>query len=281
MNFSIFVLPILAAAFGYFTNVLAIIMLFRPHHPKRLGGFTLPFTPGLIPKEKAALARNLGNAVGEGILTKEAVAQAVTNDAVMAGIAEKLAETLQNLDLSQQTEFFGMINAKLTENAHHAPNLCRKLLAHPQAGVFIQNVITKIIKDNTKGLLGAFVNADKIYNKLTDNLLEFLESEDGQATLSRTFDNFFEWLGQQNAQNLPLTFDGKSLTPAVKFLVNKAAEYMFENLDMAAIVEEKIMQLDTKEIEKLILSIAGKQLRWIAAIGGILGFIIGFIPALL
>ena len=58
--------PLLGAAIGYFTNWLAVRMLFRPYYPKKLGKWRLPFTPGIIPKRKGALAKAVGKAVGSG-----------------------------------------------------------------------------------------------------------------------------------------------------------------------------------------------------------------------
>jgi uncharacterized membrane protein YheB (UPF0754 family) len=57
--------PVLGAVIGYFTNWLAVKMLFRPYYPKKIGKLTLPFTPGIIPKRKQALAQAVGKVVGK------------------------------------------------------------------------------------------------------------------------------------------------------------------------------------------------------------------------
>ena len=47
------ILPILLGSIiGYFTNSLAIKMLFRPHKAIFIGKHQLPFTPGIIPKNQ-------------------------------------------------------------------------------------------------------------------------------------------------------------------------------------------------------------------------------------
>ena len=52
-----YIIPILVGGFiGWFTNYLAIKMLFRPYKEIRVFGIKLPFTPGLIPKEKERIA---------------------------------------------------------------------------------------------------------------------------------------------------------------------------------------------------------------------------------
>lgn len=61
----------IGALIGGFTNHLAIKMLFRPHEAKYIGKWRLPFTPGLIPKRRDELARQLGKTVTNYLLTPE------------------------------------------------------------------------------------------------------------------------------------------------------------------------------------------------------------------
>ena len=54
---------------GYFTNDLAIKMLFRPYRPLYIGKRQLPFTPGLIPRSQERLAKNVANTIMKSLLT--------------------------------------------------------------------------------------------------------------------------------------------------------------------------------------------------------------------
>ena len=38
--------PLVGAVIGYFTNMIAVKMLFFPHEEKRIFGHRVPFTPG-------------------------------------------------------------------------------------------------------------------------------------------------------------------------------------------------------------------------------------------
>ena len=69
--------PLIGALIGYFTNYIAVKMLFKPHKPVMIGKHRLPFTPGLIPKRKDELAGAIGSAVSDVLLTKEDLAQAL------------------------------------------------------------------------------------------------------------------------------------------------------------------------------------------------------------
>ena len=63
--------PILGGIIGYFTNDLAIKMLFRPYRPIRVGGRTLPFTPGLIPRNQERLSKRVSDTIMSSLLTPE------------------------------------------------------------------------------------------------------------------------------------------------------------------------------------------------------------------
>ena len=61
--------PVLGGIIGYFTNDLAIKMLFRPYKAIYLAGRKVPFTPGLIPRNQERLAKNISNTIMGSLLT--------------------------------------------------------------------------------------------------------------------------------------------------------------------------------------------------------------------
>jgi uncharacterized membrane protein YheB (UPF0754 family) len=94
--------PILGAFIGYFTNYVAIRMLFRPLKPWRFLGLTVPMTPGVIPKKRDQLAENIGKMVGGHLLTSADVHQALTEQ----GFRHELQDLLESrLDGLMEREF--------------------------------------------------------------------------------------------------------------------------------------------------------------------------------
>lgn len=63
--------PIVGGIIGYFTNDIAIKMLFRPYRAYYIGGQQLPFTPGLIPSNQERLAKRISDAIMGSLLTPE------------------------------------------------------------------------------------------------------------------------------------------------------------------------------------------------------------------
>ncbi|OKH37286.1 hypothetical protein NIES2119_13600 [[Phormidium ambiguum] IAM M-71] len=65
--------PILGAIIGYFTNDIAIKMLFRPYKAKYIGKRRIPFTPGLIPANQERLAKRISDTIMGSLLTPEEI----------------------------------------------------------------------------------------------------------------------------------------------------------------------------------------------------------------
>ncbi|MFQ6117009.1 MAG: DUF445 domain-containing protein, partial [Candidatus Bipolaricaulia bacterium] len=90
-------IPLVSALIGYFTNWVAIRMLFRPHREKRVFGIRIPFTPGLIPRRRAELAESIGLAVGEHLVTEEAIAARFADPEVQAKLDGLVRSYIQEL----------------------------------------------------------------------------------------------------------------------------------------------------------------------------------------
>ena len=63
--------PVAGAIIGYFTNDIAIKMLFRPYKPIYVGKRQLPFTPGLIPRNQERLASRIADTIMGSLLTPD------------------------------------------------------------------------------------------------------------------------------------------------------------------------------------------------------------------
>ena len=71
MSIDIVTLPIIGAFIGYFTNYVAIKMLFYPKKTYYIGNIRVPFTPGLIPKKRDELIDKISNVVADKVINKK------------------------------------------------------------------------------------------------------------------------------------------------------------------------------------------------------------------
>lgn len=99
----LFASPLAGAVIGYFTNWLAIRMLFRPHKEKRIGGWKIPFTPGLIPKEKGRIAEKLGTTVAGHLITENAFLESLTSKDFLQEMEHWMEENFEKQKESKET----------------------------------------------------------------------------------------------------------------------------------------------------------------------------------
>jgi uncharacterized membrane protein YheB (UPF0754 family) len=111
-------MPILVGGtIGYITNWIAIKMLFRPHYEKKIFNIHVPFTPGLIPKERDRIAKSIGEAVGVYLLSPEVVVKSLSNDKndYIKKSVESYIGRLQQEDRSLKNLIIGLGHEKYNE----------------------------------------------------------------------------------------------------------------------------------------------------------------------
>lgn len=94
---------LIGAIIGYITNWLAIKMLFKPHKEIRIGKFKVPFTPGLIPKEKSRIAKSVGESIGQNLLTKETIIQSLCSENMNEQLDFWVKDKIGSIENSQVT----------------------------------------------------------------------------------------------------------------------------------------------------------------------------------
>lgn len=84
-------MPILGAFIGWFTNFLAVKMLFHPKEPRRFLFYTFQ---GVFPRRQAALAEKLGEVVAEQLITAEEIGQQLATPVAKERVKRKVEEFL-------------------------------------------------------------------------------------------------------------------------------------------------------------------------------------------
>ncbi len=83
--------PMLGAVIGYVTNAIAIRMLFRPLRAYRVFGVRVPFTPGIIPRQRHDLAKSIGSMVSKRLLTEDIIRAQISSPEVREGVTRGVA----------------------------------------------------------------------------------------------------------------------------------------------------------------------------------------------
>jgi uncharacterized membrane protein YheB (UPF0754 family) len=148
--------PCIGALIGYVTNALAIKMLFRPLHEVRLLSRRLPFTPGILPRQRRELALSIGRMVERELLTPAIVRQRLAKDDVRLGIKSGVSAFTQKMLSTPLSSFSTAENGALSAAL---PALLRGFLASPAFEALFDSVFSALAeKIENGGGQAAFLN---------------------------------------------------------------------------------------------------------------------------
>ncbi len=103
MDASYIITPLLGGVIGYITNDIAIRMLFRPHTAKYVFGIHIPFTPGIIPKEKKRIAEAIGGVISENLMNKEVLEKYLLSEDMVEKIRGAVEEFIATQQKNEET----------------------------------------------------------------------------------------------------------------------------------------------------------------------------------
>ncbi|MCL2764863.1 MAG: DUF445 family protein [Treponema sp.] len=105
----LFIVPPFAGFFiGYVTNVIAIRMLFRPLKEIRIFGIKLPFTPGILPRQRKKLAVSIGAMVERELITPDVLRKRLDSIDIKQ-FSIMVCEFLRRDDIKKELESKGRI----------------------------------------------------------------------------------------------------------------------------------------------------------------------------
>ena len=286
--------PLVGSVIGYFTNFLAVKMLFRPLHEVKIGNFRLPFTPGIIPKGKDRLAKALGAAVGENLLTKEDLEQIFFSDSVKQVAADALMGAIYS-EKNRETPVRELLSAHMEAGVYQAEKehlenlLCEKI----QMGIssldipkLINEESKRVIREKVKGSFFEMMISDDLIESLTSHIgvrVERYIEENGRDLLFPIIDEQITGLEQKTVQEMVEAVNIRQenvrawIEQAYVKIVREKVSDLADQFPIREMVESKVQQMDVLEIEELVLSVMKKELNTIVNLGAVIGFIIGII----
>ena len=300
MNVQWIVGPLLGGIIGYITNDLAIRMLFRPLKPVLVFGRKLPFTPGLIPKERYRIAKAISDMVSRSLLSQDVLSESLLSGPMLEKIEQGLDAAIAHVELEERTPRALLtgdtdgerLNAQVEALSKTLAGLtCEKLL---QSG-FEQLVAGRVIQELRDRLLQSPVSPlrlfwdDRLTQTLTDKLAhalrEMVENQGPdmmenlvRGVLNDGLDTPVNVLLERAKPALPEL--RSALLKQYENLVRDQLGRLLQAVDIGAIVEQRINALDILELEGLLLDLMRRELRVIVWLGALLGVIMGLGNAL-
>jgi uncharacterized membrane protein YheB (UPF0754 family) len=281
-------------------------MLFRPLSEKRIFGIRLPFTPGILPRQRGRLAQSIGAMVERELLTAEIVRQRLARGDVRENIKNALCLfTDKILDKTPNELFSGnenILSQRISGTAEKLyPSFVNVILGflnraeirremESKGRIFLRSVFLKL---NTFQQL--FLSAGQydttlnekmpeIIDELVSSAKTMLQDDKVKNTLLGSFSSSFTGLlnGQEKKIIELLNIGAEDKKKLDDFLFDKmmsAADGQIENIlssiNIKQLVSDRIDSLDMLRVERIILDVMSDQFKWIEIFGGILGFLIG------
>ena len=296
MNYYIFIRPVIGAGIGYITNWIAVKMLFRPLKPVKIGKLTLPFTPGIIPKNQERLAIAIGDSISNNLLTEESLRETLLSDDKKAQIRQNIENSLkryieENPDTSAKDFLLSVLpedkliilRAKLTSKL--TSSILASIKEANLAEMISEQVQLSAISKLQGSLLGVFGGNALISSlgpEITANINSYLD-ENGEEVVTTMIKKEFD-----KAENSKISvLLEKSNEEIVSFIMDLYEKIIIEKLprlletvNISKVVSDKIISMPTLELEKLILEIMKKELNALVNLGALIGFILGLLNLL-
>lgn len=294
--------PISGGIIGYFTNWLAIKMMFRPHQPKYIFGMKIPFTPGLIPKERGRIAEAVGSSISENLMNREVLEKNLLSDDMLFKLGDTYdtfvakqkvnTETLRSFlghfissqDISKIQSDTGIELASQIHSRLADSNL-GNMLAHAA----VEHAISKM----ESSILGMAFNAELFLVLLQEPAEHLLSKHINQIISNNSEEIITNLIGQESDKLLDtqvcelLKGHDDQLTQLRQILLDGYIQVIsvhlpkiLSTIDISRIIRERINEMDVEESERIILSVMNKELRAIVWLGALLGCVIGAFSSL-
>ena len=285
--------PIIGSIIGYFTNYIAVKMLFYPRNEVKICGHKVPFTPGAIPKGKPRLAKTVGTVVANTLLTEEDIKQRILSPETEEAVIDKVMTELS----SKIYVGMGRVCKNFEEYSALKTNLSNAFTDEIMASIgkidlrnTIVNEAGRVIKEKVSGTMLAMFLSDEMLDSFIQPVgveLEAYIAENGRDFIQKEVNEKIMAFEQKSVLDLCREMDveeGK-IRDAIRSIYRSASENavngVLKNMDISAMIEEKINNMKTEDLEKVVLTVMKKELDTIVNLGALIGFILGSLNTVL
>ncbi|SHE48555.1 Protein of unknown function [Fodinibius roseus] len=242
---------------GFFTNWLAITMLFKPAQKRPILGH------GLIPAQKNRIAYRLAQAVSEDLINPEIIKQKISESGIISRYREQSTRYIKSIidDPVFREDLKGWVVSYIDE-----------MIANPEIrGAIAQRILRQIeeaVQDKSFEKVAlktySFVKGQQMQHIIEEALVQIPVSvESGLDKLDSLLDR------------LPETIDDNS--ESIEDIVTTLLYKLVNQLNVHKLVEENLRSYDEQHISNIIRNATNEQLRYIQYLGAVLGCIGGFI----
>ncbi|BDH62977.1 UPF0754 membrane protein [Lysinibacillus sp. PLM2] len=190
-------MALIGAVIGGFTNFLAIKMLFRPHNAIYIKSWQLPLTPGLIPKRRGEIAKQLGTTVTNYLLTPEVFRKKLLSEEIRKVVLQFAQKNVEkNIFTNEKTildwaKFLGLNDLPDTINGKVDAVIESQILN--VRNTLSTKSVEQIIPDNVQHAIKSKI--PEAANYILKKGEEYFTSSKGEMTIRNMMDDFLSSKG--------------------------------------------------------------------------------------
>lgn len=278
-------LPIaIGALIGYCTNYIAIKMLFHPRKELRIGGWKLPFTPGVIPKNQSRIAAAAGAAVGGSLLTGEDLSAVLKSQAMEETIAGGILKTDYSLGMCLEKLSGTSRQAAMDKAAVLLTEKIKSGLLKVDFAELIVQAAAPALLERTKGtMLAMFINEAAVASlaePVAQGIESYLEENGGEVIFPLVKGELSQMEDKAAGallQSCGADFDAvkKVIADLYRGVIDQYGPEILSHFDVAKLVEGKINEMKVEELEVLVMSVMKQELQAVINLGTLIGAVIG------
>lgn len=293
-DWSLIIGPLVGAVIGYCTNYIAVKMLFRPLTEKKIGKFRVPFTPGIIPREKPRLAKAVGEAVGKTLLTEETIANNLLTDEIKDKIRSEVNDYFLKVSKDEEKLIDKLCKATSEEKVYDKVEDVKSAITNKlytkvidmKLGKVVSEQVVKAVKQKLQGgLFAMMLNDDAINNMIgpvSDMIDAYIERNGEEVISGKVSEEVDKFMLKETGElvqylNISEVDYGDMAVKIYTSFVNERLTHILDAVRIDKIVEDKINEMDVLEAEELLLSVMKKELNAVVNLGALIGFILGIV----
>ena len=257
----------------------------------------MPFTPGLIPKERGRLAEAVGSSISENLMNREVLEKNLLSEDMLTKIEEGydtfitkqkvnteslrtfLSNFLSKEDLDKirsdaGSELASQIHSRLADSnlgtmlAHAAVEHAISKMENSLLGIaFNAEQFLILLQEPAEHLLSKHIN--QIISNNSEEIITNLIGQESDKLLDTPVCDLLRGHDEQLAQLRAILLEG------YRQVISIHLPKILSTIDISRIIRNRVNELDIEEGEKIIFAVMDKELRAIVWLGALLGCVIG------
>lgn len=188
MSYILFLIPVISAFIGWFTNWIAIKMLFHPKEPKKILGITIQ---GIFPKRQQQFAEKLGKLVSEELLSFADIQQKLVHPDNIHKLMPVVEEHIDQFLRKKLAEEMPVISMFIGENTIQQlkgifmkeleslfPVIMQRYMGHLQQELDLEKIVTQKVasfsSDKLEDILQSILSKEFRFVELIGGVLGFI-----------------------------------------------------------------------------------------------------------